>query len=365
MKSEVSSEIKQKATGNMAGARPVHLSCGSRTLIAPSSSSATTSSTISGVKRKGSSDLWGEIPTGTPRRNYPSITATDNPSTICSRNSELFSDLSDNSIATSGSSGERFESCHSHASKIGTTRVNAPHSRKKPAKDLYIKLVASTYMAMITKTNDLFFRMVMGPQANIVVGPEKKSFALPIDLLSYYSPVFERALYGSFIEVQTQIMELPEDDVENFEILVDYIFHHSVVDKLSISKNGPHVAERCISFLKYADLYDLGDVSTLVYDALRSALIDGGPSAFKSSFIEVVFSLTKDGSCLRALMADAALSFQGEYLESHPNSVKISFAKQEAEVEGFGLALYRQLKKPGVVCVYESPFDPRNYKDFD
>ncbi|KAK6595638.1 hypothetical protein H4I96_09957 [Botrytis cinerea] len=346
MKSEVSSEIKQKATGNMAGARPVHLSRGSRTLIAPSSSSATTSPTISGVKRKASSDLWGEIPTGTPRRNYPSITATDNPSTICSRNSELFSDLSDNSIATSGSSGERFESCHSHASKIGTTRVNAPHSRQKPAKDLYIK-------------------MVMGPQANIVVGSEKKSFALPIDLLSYYSPVFERALYGSFIEVHTKIMELPEDDVENFEILVDYIFHHSVVDKLSISKNGPHAAERCISFSKYADLYDLGDVSTLVYDALRSALIDGGPSAFKSSFIEVVFSLTKDGSCLRALMADAALSFQGEYLESHPNSVKISFAKQEAEVEGFGLALYRQLKKPGVVCVYESPFDPRNYKDFD
>lgn len=91
-------------------------------------------------------------------------------------------------------------------------------------------------MAMITKTNGLFFRMVMGPQANIVVGPEKKSFALPIDLLSYYSPVFDRAFYGNFIEVQTQVMELPEDDVENFEILVDYIFHHSVGDKLYLEK---------------------------------------------------------------------------------------------------------------------------------
>ncbi|TEY51226.1 hypothetical protein BOTCAL_0269g00090 [Botryotinia calthae] len=331
MKSEVSSEIKQEATGNTAGAMPVHVSRRSRTVIEPSSSSATTSMTTSGVKRKASSDF---------------ATTTDTPSTVCSRNSELLSDLSDNSIATSGSSGERFESCHSHASKIDTTRVNAPHSRQRPTKDLYIK-------------------MVMGPQANIVVGPEKKSFALPIDLLSYYSPVFYRAFYGNFIEVQTQIMELPEDNVENFEILVDYIFHHSVGDKLSISKNGPHAAERYISFLKYADLYDLGDVSTLVYDPLRSALIEGGPSGFKSSFIEVVFSLTKDGSCLRALMADAALSFQGEYLEIHLNSVKISFAKQEAEVEGFGLALYRQLKKPRVVCVYESPFDPRNYKDFD
>ncbi|KAF5871314.1 uncharacterized protein Bfra_007830 [Botrytis fragariae] len=282
----------------------------------------------------------------TPRRDYPSVTATDAPFITRPGDSELFSDLSDNSIDTFGTSGKRIKSCNSHTLKIDTPRVNAPHSRQRPRNDLYIKMVVSS-------------------KVKIFVGPEKKSFEVPKDLLSYYSPVFDRSFNGNFMEGQTQIIELPEDTVEDFEVLVEYIFHHSVGDKLSISKNGRNAAERCISFLKYADLYDLGDISTLIYYELRSALIEGGPSAFKSSFIEVVFSLTKDGNCLRALMADAALSFQGEHLGRFPNSVKIGFEKQEAEVEGFGLAIYRQLKKAGVVCVYESPFDSRNYKDFE
>lgn len=205
-------------------------------------------------------------------------------------------------------------------------------------------------------------RMVVGPKVNIVVGPERKSFELPKDLLAYYSPVFDRSFNGNFIEGQTQTMQLPEDTVEDFEVLVEYAFHHGVGNKLSISENGRHAAKRCISFLKYADQYDLGDVSTLVCDALRPALIEGGASAFEPSFIEVVFSLTKDGNCLRALIADAALSFQGDDLSEYPQHLKISFKKQESEVEGFALALYRQLKKHSVGCIYRPPFNPLTLK---
>ncbi|KAF7889015.1 hypothetical protein EAF00_009315 [Botryotinia globosa] len=160
-------------------------------------------------------------------------------------------------------------------------------------------------------------------------------------------------------------MELPEDTVEDFEVLVEYVFHHGVGDKLSISENGRHAAKLCISFLKYADQYDLGDVSTLVCDALRSALMVGGASAFEPSFIEVVFSLTKDGNCLRELIADAALSFQGEKFSVYPEFRKANFKKQESEVEGFAVALYRQLKKISVGCIYRPPFNPLTTKTFD
>ncbi|KAF7932397.1 hypothetical protein EAE99_003637 [Botrytis elliptica] len=344
MKSEASSEIKQEATDGTVDLRPVHVPRESCSMIASSSSSATTSATTSGVKRKASPDMSDDIWAVTPRKNHLHVATTGTPSTIRSRDSEFFSDLSDNCIATSDTSGERIERCNSYAVNIGDSRVNVPSSRQRPTVELYMK-------------------MVVGPKVNIVVGPEKKSFELPKDLLAYYSPVFDRSFNGNFIEGQTQTMELPEDTVKDFEVLVEYVFHHGVGDKLSILKHGRHAAEHCISFLKYADKYDLGDVSTLVYDALRTALIEGGASAFEPSFIEVVFSLTEDGNCLRALMADAALSFQGDTLGKSPNFFVINFEKQEAEVEGFKSALYRQLKK-SVSSGYWVPFYSNKLKKF-
>ncbi|TGO87130.1 hypothetical protein BPOR_0248g00040 [Botrytis porri] len=345
VKSGVTSGIMQEAIDNMLDLNPVHVPRGSRTMIA-SSSSVTASAATLGVQRNASSNMFNDIFAVTPRRNRRRVTATDLQSAVDSDDSEVYSDLSDDSIATSAISSERIQGCNSPSVNIGGSRVNAPDSRQRPTTELYIK-------------------MVLGPKVNIVVGPEKKSFELPKDLLAYYSPVFDRSFNGNFIEDQTQTMELPEDTVEDFEVLVEYVFHHGVGDKLSISKHGQHAAEHCISFLKYADKYDLGYVSTLVYGALRPALIDGGASAFNSSFIEVVFSLTEDGNCLRELMADAALSFQGETLGNYRKSVKINFEKQEAEVEGFTSALYRQLKQSGVSCRYNAPFYPKIYRDFN
>ncbi|TGO37237.1 hypothetical protein BHYA_0102g00230 [Botrytis hyacinthi] len=323
MKPEASSEIKQEAANSAVDPRPVNLPRGFCPMPSSPSSSATTPATTSGVKRKASSDIFDEIFAVTPRRNHPSFTTTGTPSTTRSGDSAVFSDSSDISIASSGIPGERIASCNSYAVNIGDTKVNVPGSRKRPTTELYIK-------------------MVVGPKVDIVVGSEKKSFELPKDLLAYYSPVFDRSFNGNIIEGQTQTMELPEDTVEDFEVLVEYAFHYG-----------------------YADQYDLGDVSTLVCDALRPALMEGGVSAFESSFIEVVFSLTKDGNCLRELIVDAALSFQGEKLSVYPKFRKANFKKQESEVEGFALALYRQLTKFSVGCIYRPPFNPSTTKTFD
>ncbi|ESZ97810.1 hypothetical protein SBOR_1819 [Sclerotinia borealis F-4128] len=311
-----------------------------------------TASTASGVKRKTSAldtsdDMFAASP---PQRHCTSLATPNSPPTISSDSLPFLSDLTEGSTPTpsdeGGTSIQRIETCNFDAAKRDDPRTKAPHCPQRPATELYIN-------------------MIVGPKVKIVVGPNKKTYELPKELLSYYSPVFDRSFAGKFIESQTQRMELPEDTVEDFEVLIEYIFHHSVGDQLSVSKCGQNTAERCISFLKYADQYDLGDVSTSVYDALRPALLKYGVSAFKPEFIETVFSLTRDGNCLRQLMADAALSYQGEQKGEYPNYEMVTFEKQEAEVEGFESALYRQLRLPRVIEDYWSPFNPTRMKKFE
>ncbi|TGO19288.1 hypothetical protein BTUL_0005g01370 [Botrytis tulipae] len=340
MKSEASSEIKQEAADSAVDPRPVNVPRGFCTMPSSPSSSATTPATpaTSGVKRKASSDIFDEIFSETPRRNHPSFTTTDTPSTTRSGDSALFSDLSDISIATSDTPDERIEISNIQAVTTYTPKVKVPHCPQKP-------------------TSAMFMKLIKGPQVEVLVGSKKTSFELPKNLLSHYSPVFDRCFNGEFKEGNTQTMELPEDTVEDFEVFVDYIFHHSIADVLSIERCGKAAVRRSISFLSFADKYDLGDVSSAVYTTLRPALVHYRASVFEAEYIEIIFAVTKDGNCLRELVAQAALSFSGKRRGAWGNSPKIpAFQKQENEVEGFGLALYRALKASELETRYNDPF---------
>lgn len=140
--------------------------------------------------------------------------------------------------------------------------------------------------------------MVKGPEVEIFVGPKKRCFQLPKKLLAYYSPVFDRCFSGEFVEGETQKMECPEDTVEDFEVLLEYILYSNATNALSITKNAENTADGCISFVVFADNYDLGDVSSDVYSLLRPALVKYGKSGFKATYIEDLFGATRQGSCL-------------------------------------------------------------------
>ncbi|KAJ8068276.1 hypothetical protein OCU04_003843 [Sclerotinia nivalis] len=201
----------------------------------------------------------------------------------------------------------------------------------------------------------LYLQMIMGPRVKVFVGPKRKVFDLPKDLLSHYSPVFDRCFNGRLIESQTKTADLPEDSVDDFEVLVEYILRHDISYTLSISNCGMNTAERCISFLKFADKYDLGNISNAMYKVLRPALIKYGKNYFKASYIEEVFALTKSGDCLRELMADAAISFGGIEL-SRAFGKPVLFQKQESEVEGFAPILFQQLMKTTLAMKIMDPF---------
>ncbi|KAI9649597.1 hypothetical protein NHQ30_002178 [Ciborinia camelliae] len=224
-------------------------------------------------------------------------------------------------------------------------RIRARHAPRKP-------------------TTVSLLQMIKGPSVEILVGSEKKCFELPKkELLSHYSPVFERCFNGAFIEGQTQKMELPEDTVADFEVLVEYIFHHGFGDELSISKYGKNAIERRLSFLEFADKYDLGDISPILYRSIRDTPVYYGQSIFKPEYIETVFSLTKDGNRLRELMADAVLAFQEDGRRAILDFKIVSFEEQEAKVEGLEAAIYRRLMKK-LNCRYDNPFNRENNKYF-
>ncbi|APA15237.1 hypothetical protein sscle_14g100070 [Sclerotinia sclerotiorum 1980 UF-70] len=197
--------------------------------------------------------------------------------------------------------------------------------------------------------------MIMGPRVKVFVGPKRKLFDLPKDLLSYYSPVLDRCFNGRLIESQTQTANLPEDSTDDFEVLVEYILRHEISYTLSISNCGTNTAQRCISFLRFADKYDLGNISNAVYNVLRPALVKYGKNYFKASYIEDMFALTRTGDRLRELMADAAISFGGiELLRAFgwPGL----FHEQESEVKGFSPVLFQQLMKATLTIKIMDPF---------
>lgn len=106
------------------------------------------------------------------------------------------------------------------------------------------------------------------------------------------------------------------------------------------------VANECMAFLKYADKYDLSEVSDVVYQPLQtslSALVSMHAAHKKTKlvlvevqYIETVSQTTSATSCLRSLIAQACLSDTGM---GHLGA----FIQQEEQVPGFAAELLKQI----------------------
>ncbi|KAE8448422.1 hypothetical protein EG329_009487 [Mollisiaceae sp. DMI_Dod_QoI] len=202
-------------------------------------------------------------------------------------------------------------------------------------------------------------KMMSSPRVTISVGPKKKCYSLPKDLLCYHSPYFGN--YFNCKGVKAQKLELLDDHVEDFDALVDYILNRTIPaqkhanTKRNIEGNKATITQ-CLRFLVYANRYELGDVSEVIYEPLHKALydlahhkrrIDAGDLSIDTNKsgqrcgvdgddLEIVFRTCPAESRLRALMAQAALSFSG------PRGLK-EWAEQIENVPGFAGELMEQL----------------------
>lgn len=78
--------------------------------------------------------------------------------------------------------------------------------------------------------------MPAGPQVDVYVGSAKKHYLLLKLLLCYYSRFFDKCFNGPFIEGQTQKLDLPDDRVGFFEIMLECTLHGKVQDLKSFHK---------------------------------------------------------------------------------------------------------------------------------
>ncbi|KAE8448423.1 hypothetical protein EG329_009488 [Mollisiaceae sp. DMI_Dod_QoI] len=159
--------------------------------------------------------------------------------------------------------------------------------------------------------------LISGPRVDVYIGPSKEHYSLPKNLLCYYSKFFDRCFNNVFEEGQTQKLELPEDTVEDFDILLEYMTHTTVSSSAKVvSAIEEDAFDHCIAFLQYIDKYDMKEVTIAVHDSMEK-IIKNRPSNRRGAKlatgnnIEIVFSTTSPCSLLRDLIVNTALSEKG------------------------------------------------------
>lgn len=186
--------------------------------------------------------------------------------------------------------------------------------------------------------------MISGPRVDIYVGLEKKHYRLPKLLLCHFSPFFDKCFNGPFKEAQTQKLELPDDNVDFFELLVEYMLHGKVEDtEILMNPNNDLIADKdhCIKFIAYVDKYGVGEASSMVEEKLQKILPWLGWTRISGSDVETVFRAVPVGHELRKMITAATLSFSAQGQSS------VKFRKQELEVDGFAAELLQQMRHRG------------------
>jgi hypothetical protein len=106
-------------------------------------------------------------------------------------------------------------------------------------------------------------------------------------------------------------LELPEDKVEDFEVLLGYMLRGTITESLTVTEKGGLGIRRC---MEYAAKYDMDKACTAVYEPLREILENkASPQQITLKDIEVVFRVAPKSSPIRSLIARGALAVMGSF----------------------------------------------------
>jgi len=193
-----------------------------------------------------------------------------------------------------------------------------------------------------------------GPKVDIVVGKDKKFYSLPKPLICHYSPYFDRCFNGKFFEAKSQRLQLPEDRVDDFEILLEYMLRGQLSGSLVVNETGGEIIKRCMDFLEYADKYELATATCeAVLEPLKKVLAEPHVCArttwikrlmvtkrenyIMPDDIQTIYRIAPVNSPLRILVAQGALSAAGI------KGCHIRFQKQISDCPDFAADLVGQI----------------------
>ena len=181
-----------------------------------------------------------------------------------------------------------------------------------------------------------------------------KHFSLPKLLLCHYSSYFDRCFNSCFSEAKTQKLDLPEDNVEDFELLVEWMVY-GILSKETLEKRKQTDWATSMALIEYADIYGLGEAAEAV--ALNSYKEDFLANVCAED-ISLVFRVFRDGHRLRQIAVQHALRNSCEHYSNNVWGTVAPFSAWENEedtVEGFAAEHLRQLREGAQLIHYIDP----------
>ena len=193
-------------------------------------------------------------------------------------------------------------------------------------------------------------RMLAGPKVDIFVGEKKKHYQLPKLLLCYYSKYFDRCFNGGFVEGTTQRLELPEDPVEFFEVMVDFLMLGSVTKKVaqaarkkfnnSQEQNKQGIDGTCFGLIKYADKYGLAEAIAPVVQALARKYFRF--ECVRGEHVELVYGSLANVHPIKTMLVDRYSKYPFQRGSEYYGE---ALTQQEAEVPGFAADLLYRIRE--------------------
>lgn len=142
----------------------------------------------------------------------------------------------------------------------------------------------------------------------ILVGAEEKEFLAHKDFLCHYSEYFDKALNGPFIEGQSMVVTLKEDNPEAFAVFLDWIYTQKLdANPLIVGSKEPMGYHEAMAlFVRVwclADYLQVPGLQNLAMDAViqweRHCYI------VPTGILHLVYSLSPPNAPLRQYFVDA------------------------------------------------------------
>lgn len=203
-----------------------------------------------------------------------------------------------------------------------------------------------------------------GERIDVIVGPENKKYRIPQKLLCESSNVFDELISkakqdgeghvdlrrstrykeGETVadyamdfhdhEKQVPLLNLRDDPVEYFELILDYMMS----GKIATDAVKASAINHAMIFMQYANKYELPGACDAVHDEMKIKLADNVVVAISEDVIQSFFQMTVPGSPLRTLIVQAALSYKGlQAVQDYSNL--------ESTVEGYANELLFQIRQ--------------------
>jgi hypothetical protein len=152
-----------------------------------------------------------------------------------------------------------------------------------------------------------------------VSSPDHKMqpFRVHKNYICHYSPYFDAAFNGSFIEGETQVLELEDTEPKIFGIFVNWLYTQDIIDE----EGRPASCSDCINLWILADKILVPVLQNQTLGQLEVVRISSSKKRFSSAIFHRVWDNTTEDSPLRAYLVEVMIrkpkrgkiAFPGDY----------------------------------------------------